>query len=213
MMNKFVNRAWGAAVAAFALASIAPANAHAQSWKTPNGSARAAWVNSGGVTTTVAATTLPSGGGIQSADDSAATVSGLLSTGSATSVTSGSADVSRLGVQGVATAADVNILNGRITASRVIAIATVSDAGNRTSVDGDGSGASSLVIDGVAIGDGLAPNSRVELPGAGYVILNEQLRGKGRGASLTVNMIHVYLTGATTGEIIVASATSASSGS
>ena len=172
-------------------------------------------MNTGGVTTTVAATTLPSGGGIQSADDSAATVSGLLSTGSATSVTSGSADVSRLGVQGVATAADVNILNGSITASRVIAIATVSDAGNRTSVDGDGSGASSLVIDGVAIGDGLAPNSRVELPGAGYVILNEQLRGKGRGASLTVNMIHVYLVdplrGTTTGNIVVGTAQSAAS--
>src|SRR5690348_10041351 len=133
MKSKYINPAWAAAVAAFALASVAPANIHAQSWKTPNGSARAAWVNSGGVTSTVAATSLPSGGGIQSADDSASSVAGLLSTGSATSVTSGSADASRLGVQGVATAADVNILNGRITASRVIAIATVSDAGNRAS--------------------------------------------------------------------------------
>jgi hypothetical protein len=66
----------------------------------------------------------------------------------------------------------------------------------------------------------VAPNTRVNLPGVGYAILNEQVpAGDGvTSAGLKVNMIHVYLqslTGGilggvltTTGEIIVASATS-----
>src|SRR2546427_507414 len=53
-----------------------------------------------------------------------------------------------------------------------------------------------------------APNTRVSLPGVGYVVLNEQIASGGAG--ITVNMIHVVLqnalTGLTTGEIIVASA-------
>ena len=74
----------------------------------------------------------------------------------------------------------------------------------------------------------VSPNTRVDLPGVGYAILNEQVpAGDGvTSAGLTVNMIHVYLqslvggilnplTGLisggslqTTGEIIVGSAAS-----
>ena len=72
----------------------------------------------------------------------------------------------------------------------------------------------SLVIAGIAYPDGApAPNTRVELPGVGYAVLNEQIaRGDGlRSAGLTVNMIHVYLldpvSGAAAGEILVGVAT------
>src|SRR5437879_56697 len=60
-----------------------------------------------------------------------------------------------------------------------------------------------------------APNTRTDLPGVGYVVLNEQtVTGDGvHSSSMTVNMIHVYvrdaLTGVTTGEIVVGSAQSA----
>lgn len=72
----------------------------------------------------------------------------------------------------------------------------------------------------------MAPNTRINLPGVGYVVLNEQLRsGDGWSSSgIAVNMIHVVLqsvTGGsctilgclpgvltTTGEIIVGSASS-----
>ena len=62
---------------------------------------------------------------------------------------------------------------------------------------------------------GTAPNTRMDLPGVGYVVLNEQtVTGDGiSSSSMTVNMIHVYLrdalTGVTTGEIVVGSAQSA----
>ena len=205
-------RAWAVGLGVLVLGATAAVPARGQSWRTPTGSAQAAWVSTGSGTTAVASTALPAGGGMGQVDQAAVSVAGLLTASSATAVTTGSASMDRLGVQGVATAADVNVLSGRITASRVIAIATVSDLGSKTTVDGDGSGASGLVIDGVPYAETIAPNTRVELPGAGYVVLNEQLRGKGRGAALTVNMIHVYLTGATTGEVIVASVTSSSGG-
>src|SRR2546428_124149 len=83
------------------------------------------------------------------------------------------------------------------------------------------------VLPTVTAGDGaIAPNTRMDLPGVGYVVLNEQLpTGDGvRSSGLTVNLIHVYLqslTGGgctvlgcvpgvltTTGEVIVGSATS-----
>src|SRR5436309_2712874 len=84
-------------------------------------------------------------------------------------------------------------------------------------------------VNGVTMtsGDGaIAPNTRVNLPGVGYVVLNEQQpTGDGvRASGLTVNLIHVVLqslTGGgctllgclpgvltTTGEIILGSASS-----
>ncbi len=80
-----------------------------------------------------------------------------------------------------------------------------------------GSTLADLVVNGVRLtsGDGtVAPNTRVALPGVGYVVLNEQLpSGDGvHSSGLTVNLIHVVLqnalTGTRTGEIVVGSATS-----
>jgi len=71
-------------------------------------------------------------------------------------------------------------------------------------------------VNGVQLDDP-APNTRVDLPGVGYALLNEQIPTSG---GITVNMIHVILqqpvlglfgqvTGVRTiGDIIVGSATS-----
>jgi hypothetical protein len=76
------------------------------------------------------------------------------------------------------------------------------------------------VINGVPLGFGdfaAAPNTRIDLPGVGYVLLNEQSSvGDGlRTSGLSVNMIHVVLldalTGAKTGDIIVGTASSSAS--
>jgi hypothetical protein len=206
MKKSISTRTWAQGLGVFILGAIVAAPLQSQGWRQPTGSAQAASVTSGGVTSASASATLPSGGGVEKADEGSVSVAGLLTTGGATAVTSGSSSPERLGVQGVATAANVNILNGRITAARVIAISTATDERNRVTLDGEGTGSTGLVIDGVAYGESVAPNTRVDLPGAGYVVLNEQVRGKGRGASLTVRAIHVYLTGG--GEVIVASVTS-----
>jgi hypothetical protein len=102
-------------------------------------------------------------------------------------------------------------------------------SGARATSNALGSTFGDLVVNGVPVtsGDGaIAPNTRMALPGVGYVVLNEQLpTGDGvRASGLTVNLIHVYrqsLTGGgctllgcvpsvltTTGEIIVGSAAS-----
>ena len=108
-----------------------------------------------------------------------------------------------------------DILDGLITAKSVLALATSYANGTSAWSEADGSTLLSLVIAGIAYPDGApAPNTRVELPGVGYAVLNEQIaRGDGlQSAGLTVNMIHVYLldpvSGAAAGEIVVGAATS-----
>jgi hypothetical protein len=182
----------------------------AQGWRTPVGIAQAAIVTTGNATTVISAASLE-GGGASTAEQDVVALTGL-SARAATSVTSGDASVDRFGVQSVATASDVSMLGGRITASRVIAISTVLEQGPKMIVEGDGSTVTNLVVDGKAYGD-VAPNTRIELPGAGYMIVNERVNAKGRGVGLTVNALHVTLvdaSGTQTGEIIVGSATSSS---
>ena len=111
-----------------------------------------------------------------------------------------------------ATLGTVNILDGLITADGVVAMAS-STIDNSNA---EGSSLANLVVNGVQVSDP-APNTRVDLPGVGYVVLNEQIATAG---GITVNMIHVVLqqpvlgllgviTGySTTGNIVVGSASS-----
>lgn len=106
-----------------------------------------------------------------------------------------------------ATLGQVSILNGLITADGVVAM-TSSTGGD---CNAKGSSLESLVVAGVQMSDP-APNTRVELAGVGYVVLNEQVV---TGTGITVNMIHVVLQQpvllggyVTTGEIVVGSASS-----
>ena len=79
----------------------------------------------------------------------------------------------------------------------------------------EGSSLANLVVNGVQVSDP-APSTRMDLPGVGYVVFNEQIpTGDGVTSSgITVNMIHVVLQQLglfgyeTTGEIIVGSASS-----
>jgi len=111
-----------------------------------------------------------------------------------------------------ATLGTVSILDGLITADGVVAMAS-STIDNSNA---EGSSLANLVVNGVQVSDP-APNTRVDLPGVGYVVLNEQIATAG---GITVNMIHVVLqqpvlgllgviTGySTTGNIVVGSASS-----
>lgn len=107
----------------------------------------------------------------------------------------------------------VDILNGLIAADLVMAIA--SSAIHTTAVsNADGTTFADLVVNGVPVAADVAPNTRIDLPGVGYVVLNERLPS-GDGATstgLSVRMIHVVLrdavTGATRGEIVVGAASS-----
>jgi hypothetical protein len=186
-----------------------PLAAQKSATRTVTGSSLAVSVKQAGAMQQFAVATLPAGGG-QASDDATGVSTAQLSSASAAAVTAGEADSDGLGSQqSVATASTVNLLNGMITADRVVGIASVTSNGNKTTGDFDGSVVTNLMVNGtlVAAGDYTpAPNTTMSIPG-GYVVLNEQTSGHGRGMSLSVNMIHVYLT--TGDEIVVGSASSA----
>jgi hypothetical protein len=155
--------------------------------------------------------TLPAGGGFVSADVDALGAPEV-AVDALTTMTSGMSDVQASTAQSTAHLEHVNILSGLITAETVIAATSswVSGAAGRNAA---GSSFTNLVVNGVPLGTGdylPAPNTRVDLPGVGYAVLNEQIASGASG--IKVNMIHVVLrnalTGLTTGEIIVASASS-----
>ncbi|HEX4560973.1 MAG TPA: choice-of-anchor P family protein [Gemmatimonadales bacterium] len=144
------------------------------------------------------------------------TVGGVLSTTFLHSITSGALGTAETTAQSVATTGTTSILNGLITAQSVTAMAASHRTASGAVSSSTGSTFGDLVVAGsrLATGEGVvAPNTRIALPGVGYVVLNEQIAsGDGVTSSgLTVNMIHVYLQnplGGAAGEIVVGSATS-----
>jgi hypothetical protein len=97
----------------------------------------------------------------------------------------------------VARAKDVNLLGGRIKAQVVQAESqsTRSLSNGALGVSGAGSSLTGLVIDGTPQSGSPDPNTRIDLPHIGYVILNEQMpRLTETTASLAINMIHVHVT-------------------
>ena len=164
----------------------------------------------------------PGNGEMAEASGQSLSVPGALSSELVTSLTTGAIGSTKSSAQSVATVSDVSILNGLITAARVIGVATTWRNGFTTTSEGDGSGFEGLTVAGVSMPAEPAPNTRMNLPGVGYVVLNEQIRS---ASGITVNMIHVVLqsvTGGgctplgclpevttTIGEIVVGSASSA----
>jgi hypothetical protein len=167
---------------------------------------------------TFAGATLSQLGGMQQADVDNASLLNTFGAAGLTSITTGQIDSGLVSASVSSEAADVNILNGLIAAKAVAALATSYANGTTATSESNGSTLLNLVVAGVPYGDGApAPNTRVELPGVGYLVLNEQIMtGDGvHSTALTVNMIHVYLvdplSGVSAGEIIVGAATSSAS--
>ncbi len=195
-------------LAGFGLAGVlalGASSARAQT-KTVSGAGTGAWVRSAGIVTQAASAAMPDGGGQASDDLTGVSLGGLLSASAATAVTAGEGGADRASAQTVSSAGDLNVLNGLIRARRVVAVANAVANGDQLASDTEGSGFAGLVVNGLAMGDNdylPAPNTRVDLLGVGYVILNE------RTASATgvgVNMIHVVLLSG--GEIVVGAASS-----
>lgn len=169
---------------------------------------------------------LPTGIAMATDQGQSVDVAGLVTAQDAFAIVTGDADpTSGSSAVSSATLGAVSLLGGLISTDGVVAVASSSRDATGARSDAEGSSLSNLVVNGVAVADP-APNTRMNLPGVGYVILNEQRRsGDGWSSSgITVNMIHVVLqtvTGGdctllgctpevttTTGEIIVGSATS-----
>lgn len=144
-----------------------------------------------------ASAALPVEGGMVNASVDNAGVTTFLNSNGLHSITSGMADYPVSSAQTTAGAADVSILNGLITARQVLGVASSYVNQGGAASEATGSMLADLVVNGVPVGtDALSPpNTRLALPGVGYVVLNEQtLSGNGVTTSgITVNMIHVVL--------------------
>ncbi|HEY3279121.1 MAG TPA: choice-of-anchor P family protein [Gemmatimonadales bacterium] len=165
---------------------------------------------------------LPAGGDMAQDQGQSVAVPGLVTAADLFAIATGDADES-YGSNAVssATLGAVSLLNGLISADGIVAIASSTIGGGLTGSDAEGSSVANLVVNGTSVADP-APNTRMDLPGVGYAILNEQtLTGDGVSSSgITVNMIHVVLQEPilgllgqvigyqTVGNIIVGSATS-----
>lgn len=163
----------------------------------------------------LASSTLPTYGGVNTSSLDVAGVPGLLNASALNSTTSGMLDTRDVSAQTTSELGALQVLNGLISAEQVLAVASSYANGATAGSDAVGSQLVGLVVAGQSITGMPAPNTRMPLPGVGYVVLNEQtITGNGSTASgITVNMIHVVLqnalTGIQTGEIIVGSARSA----
>jgi hypothetical protein len=162
----------------------------------------------------LAGATLPPEGGMAHSDLDNVTLANTLSANTLNSITSGMADAAVLSAQTTAEAAAVTLLNGLITARQVLGVASSYLNQQAAASAADGSMLVDLVVNGIPLDGTPPPNTRIDLPGVGYVVLNEQTpSGNGVTASgITVNMIHLVLrdalTGLKTGEVVVGSATS-----
>ncbi len=180
-----------------------------------SGQGYAAVVNLATGTQQFAGAALPAEGGMVDADVDAAAVASTLTARTLNSITTGMADSAVGSAQTSAEAADVSILNGLITARQVLGVAASYVNQQAAGSGADGSALLDVVVNGVSFAGTPPPNTRIDLAGVGYVVLNEQTpTGNGVTTSgISVNMIHVVLrnalTGLTTGEIVVGSATSA----
>jgi hypothetical protein len=170
---------------------------------------------------------LPAEGGMVSDQAPSVSVSGLADAQNVFAIASGATDLGprrtpESSAESNSTLESVNLLGGLITADGVVAVASTAITSTVVNSNAEGSELANVVVNGVAIGDAVAPNTRVDLPGVGYVVLNEQIpTGDGVTTSgITVNMIHVVLQQPilgllgqvigyqTVGNIIVGSATS-----
>lgn len=179
-------------------------------------------VNTPTASGTSAVAVLPADGGLASDNAPTVNIGGLAGADDAFAIATGAEG----SAESNSTLESVNLLNGLITADGVVALASSWVNDGVAQSDAEGSQLANLMVNGVAIANDVAPNTRVDLPGVGYAVFNEQsVTGDGVTSSgITVNMIHVVLQTlsgggcgllgclpgvlTTTGEIIVGSATS-----
>ncbi len=152
---------------------------------------------------------LPPEGGMAENQVLSISVPGTLSSRTLTVMTTGAIGANTASAQSSATVEQVDILNGLVTAKLVVAMSSSTASGSTATSNAEGSTLLGLVVNGMSLGNITpAPNTTIDIPGVGSVILNEQIPGGDgvQSTALTVNMIHVVLNGALNGDIIVASA-------
>lgn len=162
-----------------------------------------------GTTTQSPAATLPSTGGYAVGESQSFAVPNMVNASWLTAVTTGGVSPGEAASsQTVSGVENVNVLNGLVRAENVTAIASSYAGSGGAASNADGSGFVNLIVNGTSFTSEVAPNTRIDIPLVGYVVLNEQIRnGDGvSSSSIQVNMIHARLLNGS--EVILGSASS-----
>ena len=85
----------------------------------------------------------------------------------------------------------MNLLNGLVRAGAVKAASSTTRTSTGYQLSASGTTFTSLVVAGATVRADAAPNTRINLSGIGYLVVNEQLKQSGR---LTVNGLHLVVT-------------------
>jgi hypothetical protein len=154
--------------------------------------------------------------GLNTAELAGINLVGVASTGTLDSAASGVVGENASTSQSRSTVQAVNLLGGLIRADLIMAMANSAANGSQAVSQANGSTLVGLLVAGTPVAGNVAPNTRISLPGVGYVTIFEQIpSGDGvTNTGMTVNMLHVVLTnflGIKTGEIIIGSAKSQAS--
>ena len=137
---------------------------------------------------------LPGGGGAVFTEAPAINVPDVVSTGALSAISNGAFGATDTSSQSLATIEDVNLLNGRVRADLIVAIASSAGDGAAAASNSAGSEVVNLVVDGVPKGNVSGTNVGIPIAG-GTVIVNEQTLG-GDGSSTSdigVNALRVIL--------------------
>lgn len=99
--------------------------------------------------------------------------------------------------QAVSDTGNINLLAGLISAQEIKAVSTTTiDSDGTFHMTSAGSTFSNLIILGHVYNGSVPANTRINIPLLGYVVLNEQITHLANAmANMTVNMIHVHVTG------------------
>jgi hypothetical protein len=140
-----------------------------------------------------------SGGGPFTAQLANVNIPGVASLGLLTASTTGALGAGGF-AQSSAQVANVDLLTGTVGATAV---------SSSCQADGNGTSGSSSIVGGQAAGIPLAanppPNTQIPIPLVGTLTLNEQSASQVGGTrSITVNAVHLHLTGLLTGDVIIA---------
>lgn len=115
--------------------------------------------------------------------------------GGASNTSASTSALPAMASQTISDVVSVNLLAGAVTADEMKSVSTTSLDGNGFHVSSAGTTFTNLRILGLPYNGQPAPNTRVDLPLLGYVVLNEQTSFLNNNeADLTVNMAHIVIT-------------------
>ncbi len=129
----------------------------------------------------------------RTASSASLTVGGLLSTG--TTVSTGSTTESPAASTTTSTVESISVLGGLVQATALKSVASATHDGSKYGVSSAGTTFTSVSVLGLPILVSPRPNTKIALPGIGYVVLNEQRRTvTDVSSSIRVTGIHVVVT-------------------